>query len=501
MLFRPDRDDYRAVGFYASHVLTAVGLLMLVPACLGFALGEVEPALGFVIGAGVTLTVAQAGVWRCRGIHQLDRTLGLVVAGASWLIVPVFGAIPLHLSGHYSSYLDSYFDAMSGFATAGLSVINDLDHLADSVNLWRHLMQYVGGQGLVLVVLTIFAAAGGSALTMYVAEARDEKITPNVIGTARFITKVSAGWLLIATPLISAALLLAGQRPWDAAFHGLNLFMAAFSTGGFAPMTASVGFYQSPLLEGLLAVVMVAGATSFGLHFALYRRRFRTIGRHLEFRTFVVLLLGFFALAAVGLARSGAYESTPALLRRGFFYLLSAQTTTGFATLPSRTLVSDWGVLAPAMVVASMTIGAMSGSTGGGVKTIRAGILVKSLRLDIRRLLHPPSAALVETYDVGERRVIGDSVTRSALMVLLLFFLLYTAGALAGMLYGYTFDQAFFESVSAAATVGLSVGLTGPSLPTGLKLVYIAQMWMGRLELVAVFTLMGFAYASVRGRL
>ena len=500
MLFRPDRNDYKVVGFYISRVLAAVGMLMLLPAILGFVVGEEEPALGFLIGALLALLIAVAGSHWCATTKSIDRTHAMVVAGASWLLAPVLGAVPLRLSGHYSRYLDAYFDAMSGFATAGLSVINDLDHVADSVNLWRHLMQYVGGQGLVLVVLTVFAAGAGGAMTMYTAEAREEKIVPNIISTARFIARVSLLWLVIATPILTIGMLAAGQRSWDSVFHAMNLFMAAFSTGGFAPMTASVAFYHSALIEGLLAVVMIAGATSFGLHHQIYRRRLGAVARHLEARTFLVCLIGFFALAAAGLSTSGAYDSPEALFRRGFFYLLSAQTTTGFATLPSRTMVAEWGTVAPAMVVGAMMIGAMSGSTGGGIKTVRLGIAAKTVRLDIRKLLTPASATVVEQYHALQLRTITPAVTGPALMVLLLFLTLYAAGALVGMFYGYPFDQAFFESVSAGATVGLSVGLTGPTLPTGLKIVYILQMWMGRLELIAVFALFGFAYAAFRGR-
>lgn len=499
MLFRPDRTDYTLVGRYTSQVVIGVGVLMLVPAGFGALLGEVNEALGFLVGASLALLVSVPAAVRLRSDRDLDRSHGFVIAGLSWLVAPFFAAVPLYLSGHYSAFLDAYFDAMSGFATAGLSVINDLDHLADSVNLWRHLMQYVGGQGLVLVVLSLFAAGGG-AVTMYVGEAREERIVPNVIRTARFIATVSLAWLAIATPVIVAALLVAGQPPADALFHGLNLFMAAFATGGFAPMTASVGFYQSALLEGVLAVVMLAGATSFGLHYQLWHRRAGELTRHLEARTFALSVLGLFAIAAVGLVRSGTYATTETLLRRGFFHVLSAQTGTGFATLPSPTIGAGWGDLAPAMLVAAMGIGAMSGSTGGGIKTIRVGLAAKALKLDVRRILAPASAQLLETYHAGTRRVLRTEVTAPAVMILLLFLVLYAVGALIGMFYGYPFDQAFFESVSAAGTVGLSVGITGPSMPTGMKVLFILQMWMGRLELVAVFALIGFGWSAVRGR-
>ena len=498
-MFRPDRADYRVVGLYLGRVLIGVGLLLLVPAVFGMLIGEPQPALQFLFAAGVTLTVGLIAEQRLRTSQALTHSQGMVVAGLAWLVAPLFGALPLFLSGHYAGFLDAYFDAMSGFATAGLSVINDLDHVPDSLNLWRHLMQYVGGQGLVLAILVLFAPAGG-ATTMYVGEAREERILPNVLNTARFIGLVSLGWLVVLTPALAFVLAAEGLPAGDATFHAVNLFMAAFSTGGFAPMTGSVAFYHSGWLEAVLAIAMLGGATSFGVHYLLLRRRYAAAARHIEVRTFALALLGVATIAMIGLARSGAYDSWGSLLRRGGFYVLSAQTTTGFATLPARTLVTDWATLAPGMVVTSMMVGAMSGSTGGGIKVIRFGLAYKALKQQLRRVMQPSSALVVESYHAGKRQIVRPEMVQPALTILLAFLTLYALGALVGMFYGYPFDQAFFESVSAGATVGLSVGLTGPSLPVGLKVAYILQMWMGRLELIAVFSVFGFLWSTVRGR-
>jgi trk system potassium uptake protein len=498
VLLRPDRADYRLVALNLSRVLTVVGLLMLLPALLGAVLGEVRSALTFVVAAGTTLAVGQLGSWRLAQVKEATTGHGMVIAGLAWLVAPLFGAIPLLLSGHYDGWLDAYFDAMSGFATAGLSVIQDLDHVPDSLNLWRHLMQYAGGQGLVLAVLVLFAPGGG-AMTMYVGEAREERILPNIRSTARFIGRISLGWLAVATPVYAVILLLGGLGPWDAVFHGLSLFMAAFSTGGFAPQSASVGFYHSGWLEVALGVAMVAGATSFGVHHLLVTRRWRDVARHLEVRTLLGVGAASTALLFAGLAVTGTYDG-PGALRRGLFYAVSAQTTTGFATLPARTLVTDWGALAPAMVVLAMMVGAMSGSTGGGIKVVRVGLAGRAARAELRRVLSPPDAHIVEHYRVGTTRRLTPDVLIPALLVLLGFLLLYGVGALVGMAYGYPFDQAFFESTSSAATVGLSVGLTGQAMPAGLQVTSILQMWMGRLELVAAVAAVGFIATTLRGR-
>jgi trk system potassium uptake protein len=499
MLFRPDATDLRIIALNSGRVLTGVGAAMLLPAGLGFARGEVDAALGFVIGASIAAVAGLAAELLLHTRRAAQWHHGLIVAALSWLLAAFVGAVPLHLSGHYASFLDAYFDAMSGFATAGLAVINDLDHVPDSVNLWRHMTQFLGGQGLVLLMLSFFATGGG-AVGMYVGEAREDKILPNVVHTARFIWRVALAWFLVGGLALWGALLVAGMPPGRALLHAVTLFMAAFDTGGFAPSTASIGLYHSALVEAVISVLMLAGALSFALHHALWRRRLGELWRNVELRSLMVSSVLLFSVLAIGLARFGTYTGVDPTLRRGLFHFLSAHTGTGFASIPGRLFVTDWGTLAPAAVVFAMGLGAMAGSTAGGVKAIRVALAGKSLLAQLRRIVLPENAVIVSHYHSGTRQILREPVVRSALTVLLLYLALYLVGALIGLYYGYPFDQAIFESTSAAAAVGLSVGITGPSMETGLKIVYILQMWIGRLEFISVFVLLGFAWSFLRGR-
>jgi trk system potassium uptake protein len=502
MLIRPDRRDLGIIGLYTGRVLTGVGLVMLVPAALGLLRGEHSDALGLLIGASLAVLAGQLAEWRLYTRHHLSWSQAMAVVALSWLAAAFVGAVPLFLSGHFASFLDAYFDAMSGFATAGLAVINDLDHLSDSINLWRHTMHFLGGQGLVLVALSFFAGGGG--LTgLYVGEAREDRILPNVVHTGQFIWRVALLYGAAGTVALWGALVHAGMPLVDALLHAVNLFMAAFDTGGFAPTSASVGFYHSAVVEGVIAVLMVAGALSFAVHYRLMRswRGGVELTRNIETRFLTASVMGLFALTAVGLARFGTYDTAEALFRRGFFQLLSAHTGTGFSSIPTRLFVTDWGALAPAMIVFAMALGGMAGSTTGGIKALRVGLLAKSVALDVRQLVLPPDAVAVQTYHFGgSRQILEARVVRTAVVITLLYILLYLTGAGLGLFYGYTLQEAVFESTSAAAAVGLSVGVVGPQLETGLKLTYIAQMWIGRLEFVAVFALFGYAYATLWGR-
>ena len=500
MLFRPSADDLRIIGLYTGKVLYGVGAAMVVPLAVALAAGETNDAYAFVIGAALALIAGAASHLWLRTSATLDAARGLAVVGLSWTVAPLFAALPLLLSGHYASYLDAYFEGVSGFATVGLTLANDLDHMTRSMNLWRHLMHVLGGQGIILVVLTIFASAGAAIGTLYTGEGAKDRILPNIAHTARFIARVVVAYAVLGTGALWLLLWRGGLEAGTAAYHAALLFMTAFHTAGFSPQSASAGFYRSPPVELVLMVLMVAGAFSFAVHYQLWMRRRGELHRNLETRTLAVSILVVLAMLAIGLVRSGTHTEFIGLFRVGFFQTVSAHTTTGLATVPERLFVTDWGVLAPAMIVTAMALGGMAGSTAGGIKAIRIGVLLKGLRRDIRRVLLPENAVVVESYHSTSRRILRDDLVRGAATILLLYLLLYLGGGMLGLFYGYDLTLSLFESTAAAATGGLSVGIVRPELEWPLKVVYIVQMLLGRLEFVAIFALGGYVLSIFRGR-
>jgi trk system potassium uptake protein len=189
------------------------------------------------------------------------------------------------------------------------------------------------------------------------------------------------------------------------------------------------------------------------------------------------------------------------LLRKGLFTLVAALSSAGYQVNVGETYLTDWGVLAPAAIVAAMAIGGMASSTAGGIKAMRVGLAAKTLLHDVRKILQPEAALVVTTYHAGKRRVLRDDTARAVTSVLLLFVVTYLFGALVGLAYGgYDITQTLFESVSATSNIGLSIGVTAPDMPRGLMAVYLVQMWLGRLEFVAVFALVGYLVALGRGR-
>jgi trk system potassium uptake protein len=526
MLLRPAADDLRVVGDALGRIFVLAGLATSIPLAWALVAREWHPLGSFVLMAGVFLafgtvlvsvSAREVSVLATEQRH-LDWSHGMVVVAVVWLVIPAVGSIPFILSGHFASPLDAYFDAMSGLTTTGLSLVADLDHLASSLNFWRHLLHFLGGQGIIIAALVIFAGRGGT--TLFHGEGRDDRVLPSVQSTAKAIWAVSFIHLVIGVIALSAVAFILLGFTWNRAlFHGLMVFFAAFDTGGFSPQSTSIGYYHSAGFEAVAAVLMVAGALSFGFHFRLWSRsdaryggRSRSTGAtdpgssgrrlllgNLETRTILTTFIMTLGLTMFGLAAIGAYSSVSGLSRQGFFQILSAHTGTGFATIPSSELAMWSGLSFGGMAIA-MALGGMASSTAGGVKAVRIGVTVRGIVNQVRGDLLPEGAIVDSTYQQFGQRTLTDEVARSAMTVSLLFVALYLLGAGVGIAYGVPLQDALFESVSASANVGLSVGVTGPTMPLMLKVTYILQMWLGRLEFIAAFVLLGFLYALVRGK-
>lgn len=498
MLRRPTANDARLIAYFLGRISYVVAVAGTLPALWAAIAGEWSPLASFTLMVGVFCLLGGLGSSIQHTDQRLGWSQGMVVVALTWLLVPVIGSIPLLLSGHFGDPLDAFFDAMSGLTTTGLSVIQDLDHLAPSLNFWRHLLHFLGGQGIILAALSLFA--GGAGMTLFYGEGRDERIFPSVTSTARFIWAVSIVHLVFGVALLAGVGVFAvGLAPLRAVFHGLMIFMAGFDTGGFSPQSTSLGYYHSAAFEAATAVLMVAGAMSFGLHFALWRRRRSQVFRNLETRTILMTFAATLLLTVIGMAALGIYRDLFGLTRQSLFHLLSAHSGTGFSTVPS-TEIAAWGGLAFGGIAIAMALGGMASSTAGGVKALRVGLAVKVLRDQVRQVLLPERAIVRQSYFQAGKRRLTPELAQAVMSVSLLFVAMYLIGAGVGIAYGSSLQAALFESVSAGANVGLSVGITSSSMPALLETTYIAEMWLGRLEFVAVFALIGFIVSAVRGR-
>lgn len=252
-----------------------IALIMLLPLMVSVFFKEWEPALDFIISICIAfisgLLLMMFGRQRRIAKGNFQWKHGFTIAALSWILLMFICAIPYRLSGHNSSMLDSMFDVMSGFTTTGLVLSQDLDHMSYGLNMWRHLLTFIGGQGMVVLALTFLTRETGGAYKMYVGEGKDIELTPNVRGTAVQIWKISMVYLVIGTGALWVNGILIGLKPVSAFFHGLFIFESSWSTGGFSSMSQNIMYYHSITYESVAMIIFIIGSFNFGLHYALWQ--------------------------------------------------------------------------------------------------------------------------------------------------------------------------------------------------------------------------------------
>ncbi len=500
MILRPQLRDFKIVGFYLGKMVLGIALFMIVPIAVSLVAGEQSPLFDFLITFFLCINIGLILHIFCYTLDDPKWFHGMTVISLAWLFASLIGAVPLFLSGHFRSFLDAVFDAMSGFTTTGLSLAQDLAHMSYGHQMWRHLIQFIGGQGIVVVVLSFFVRGVSGAFRLYAGEARDERLLPDIRQTARFIWVVSIVYLILGTLALGLVAFWEGMPFWKAMFHGACIFMAAFDTGGFAPQQQSILYYHSLSFEIVTLVIMLLGSINFKLHYTVWSGNRKEMWRNIETRTLFVVIVFLFVLVAVGLVKSGIYQDTLVLFRRGFYHLISAQTGTGFQVIYSDQFPLEWNSLALAGLILSMSLGGCICSTTGAIKMLRIGIIAKSFVVDVKRYISPERVVFVEKIHHIKSMILNDSQMRSACLITIAYIVMYIAGAMVGMLCGYPFVESVFESTSAAGNVGLSCGITSADMPAVLKVTYMIQMWSGRLEFISVFVFIGFLVALIKGK-
>lgn len=490
------------VCYYIGVIIIGLGLIQYIPIITSIVHAEWDTFSDFLISSSVALLVGGSMMLLGREYHsqRLSWGEGMIVAAGSWFLGTLICALPYYLSGNFLSYLDCCFDVMSGFTTTGLALIQDMDHLSNGINMWRLLLTFVGGQGMVVLALTFLIKGTNGAYKMYVGEAKDERLMPNVVSTARYIWLISLIYLGLGTLVMWIAGIVAGL-PIDRAFlHGLWIFMSAWSTGGFAPMSQSILYYHSSFYEIATMVFFTIGSFNFALHYAVLTGKRKELRRNIEMVSFTVTVTVLTLITTLGLLHNGVYADAASMFRKGFYQLISGHTTTGFMTIYAKQFYYKWGDIALFAMIIAMLFGASACSTAGGFKALRIGIIFNAFKKDIKQMVLPESMISVQKIHHVKDVILEDRVVRSAFMIVAAYIITFTFGTLMGMLCGYPFGMAAFESASVTGNVGLSIGLTSASMSVVLKLTYIIIMWLARLEFMSILALGVYIAMKVKKR-
>ena len=492
--------DLRVIGHYLGTLTQLFAALMAVPFLTALVFQEWEPAERYLLGIGIALVVGTLLQFLRIEPGRLGRRQALAVTGFAWIVLAFFASVPLFLSGHYATYMDALFDGVSGLTTTGATVALDIDHFSNADNMFRFMMHLVGGLGLIVVALSlgIFGKRSGSSL--YTAEGRSEHVVPNVVQTTQLILRISLVIIFVAAVVLAALCMSIGMEPARAVLHSLWLAITAFNTGGFAPMAESVSYYNSIPIEAFLMLLMILGSVSFVIHAEVWKGRLQSFFGDIEIRTMIIWLLVMTVVVAASLSASALFSDLPAMIRRGLFMVVSAFSTTGLQNVTTNqftTVFSSGAFLALALI---MAVGGSAGSTAGGVKLYRVGIIFKSIVSTVKEAVSPSSARVVVSYNHLGRRVLTSDAVKEAMTVFVLFVITYSVGALVGIAHGYEASQAIMESVAMTSNGGVITGIVTPGMSPSLETFYIFQMWAGRLEFVTLLAVLAEIVVSVLPR-
>jgi trk system potassium uptake protein len=464
-------------------ILMVFSATMLVPLAFAFfgndaALYSYDGAIAITFFSGLALFLSFK-----RFKRELQPRDGFLLVTLVWGVLPAFGALPLMFHMHDLSFTDAYFEAVSGLTTTGATVLTGLDTLPTSINVWRCFMVLVGGMGILVLAVAILPLLGVGGSQLFKAETpgpmKDQKLTPRIAETARGL------WVVYFAIAVTCFLAyrIAGMGWADAFMH----MCSTMGLGGFSSYDASFGQFNSPAIEAVAIVFMLIAGVNFALYFVAWKRRsLRGVWRDFEARMFLLTMLVSVLGIAVFLTVHKVYPTFLESLRHAAFNVVSIATTTGFASVD----YAQWPAFAPVLMLFLCCFATCAGSTGGGIKMVRAMLLVKGARREFKRIVHPRAVVPVT---LG-----GAAVDANVLQSVLAFMLVYGAvliGATMLLLFsGLDVVSAFTAVVASINNTGPGLGQVGPAnnyqgLSDFQTWVCSITMLLGRLELFSILVL------------
>ena len=477
------------VVHYLGSLVALIGGFMLVPFGISVYYQEPDQSALLASSALTFLCGATMRFWTRKQPGPMLRKESFLVVALGWALASAFGALPYMLAGTFGSYTDAYFETMSGFTTTGSSVLADIEAQPRGILFWRDFTQWLGGMGIIalfiaLVPLTRIGASGASALF------EDEAPTPQVDRvTPRLRDTAKALWLIYLVITVAEVLLLvlAGMPLFDSVTNSFG----TMATGGYSPRNARIAYYDNPAVEWIITAFMAIAGANFGLYYLVWRGKVRRALSDTELQVYLAILAGCSLLVAVDLMANAGYTSLGEAVRHGAFQIVSLQTTTGFATADFDT----WPWFSKSLILMVMFIGASSGSTGGALKVVRLIIVSKYAHRQLYNALHPRTVLAIK---MGGRPV-PEMIVRESVAFFVLYQSIFLFSALAVTALGLDLITALSGVATTLGNVGPGLGRLGPvlnysSMPDPVKVIFIFDMYVGRLELWTVLILLRPAF-------
>jgi len=412
---------------------------------------------------------------------QLRKREGYASVAICWLVMSLFGALPFYLSGAIPSFVDALFETASGFTTTGSSILRDVESLPRGLIFWRSFTHWIGGMGVLVFTLALVPSLGARSVFLMRAESPGPspgKLVPKLSDTAKILYIIYGAMTLILIIL----LIIAGMPVFDSFIHAFG----TAGTGGFSSKALSIGYYNNPWFEWIIAIFMLLFGANFSLYFLIFKGDWKNAFKNEEFKFYGITVLIAIILICINILPFYDYSIVESL-RHSAFQVSTLVTTTGYATAD----FNLWPMFSKSILLMLMFFGACAGSTGGGVKFIRILVLAKSVFYEIGHTIHPTSIQTV--------KVDGKSLDNDTLKSIMIFFFSYVAIIIIAVLIvsldNFDFMTTFSSVLATISNIGPGFELVGPmgnyaDFSVLSKLTMTACMIIGRLEVIPVITLL-----------
>lgn len=412
--------------------------------------------------------------------NGIGKKEGFAIASFGWILAAAFGTFPFLFSGTFTNFIDAYFESMSGFTTTGATVLEPIEGNPLSILFWRDQIQWMGGMGIIVLVIAILPALGVGGMQLFKSEVpgpEHDKIKPRIKETAKLLYLV----YIIISVFQVILLYFTGMSLYDALTH----MFGTMCTGGFSPKNLSVGYYNNPTYDLIILLFMFIAGANFTLHYKALHGDLKSLFKDKEFIFYSMVIIASTFIITTQL-RVHIYNSILTALRYASFQVVSITTTTGFVTAD----YNQWPALSKGILLILMFIGGCAGSTGGAIKNIRILILLKKISREFQKILHPRA---ITPIHIGDKKI-SDEVVDNITSFFMLYMIIFVVCSLIMAALGLDLVTAFSSVAATLGNVGPGLGLVGPShtyafIPAFGKIVLCFCMLFGRLEIYTVLIL------------
>ncbi|MEZ3433449.1 MAG: TrkH family potassium uptake protein [Lachnospiraceae bacterium] len=463
----------KMIRYILAKMLGVEAILLLLPAFVGVLYGEFKEAAAFLLPAAALVMIYVIFGRKKPEAPSIYGRDGMIIVASAWVLWSLFGALPFTASGSIPNYVDAFFEMVSGFTTTGSSILRNVEALPKCMLFWRSFSHWVGGMGVLVFVMVLTTLDKKNSMYLMRAEVpgpEKDKLVPKTMSTARILYGMYFGM----TVLEVALLIMGGMNIFDSLIHAFG----TAGTGGFSNYAASVGHFDSAYIDGVISIFMILFGVNFNLYFFLLIGEAKSVWKNEELKAY----LGIIAAAAVMITIniSGQYPDPLTAFRFAIFQIASIITTTGYATAD----YNVWPMFSQCILVLLMIIGACASSTGGGMKVSRVLIVFKSIKQEIKRLVHPQSVNIIRIN--GKK--MGPDVLKSVYMYLMAYAGITILSILLVSLDNKDFATTFSSVMATLNNIGPGLSEVGPNgnfadFSILSKLVFCFDMLAGRLEI------------------